>query len=44
MHLDLPRHREQLASLASEGIYIGTRPWKYQGWCGLVYDEQRYIT
>ena len=26
------------------GLYVGASSWKYQGWCGLVYDEQRYLT
>jgi len=42
--LDLPRYRQQLAQLAAHGLYIGTSSWKYEGWCGLVYDEQRYFT
>ena len=29
-------------SLAANGIYIGTSSWKYSGWTGLLYDEQRY--
>jgi uncharacterized protein YecE (DUF72 family) len=28
--------------LAAEGIFIGTSSWKYPGWCGLIYDHQRY--
>ena len=28
--------------LAAEGILIGTSSWKYPGWCGLLYDAQRY--
>lgn len=28
--------------LAADGILIGTSSWKYEGWCGLIYDEQRY--
>ena len=44
MPLDLPRYRQQLAQLADQGIFIGTSSWKYPGWCGLIYDEQRYLT
>ena len=29
-------------SLAANGIYIGASSWKYSGWTGLLYDEQRY--
>ena len=35
--------KEALASLAAENIFIGTSSWKYPGWRGLLYDEQRYI-
>lgn len=33
-----------LAPLAAEGVSIGTSSWKYPGWCGQLYDEQRYLT
>jgi uncharacterized protein YecE (DUF72 family) len=41
--------RESLASathtLARDGnLYLGTSSWKYEGWLGQVYDEQRYLT
>jgi len=29
--------------LAASNIFIGTSSWKYPGWTGLIYDEQRYI-
>lgn len=44
MSFDLAQYRQQLARLASEGIFIGTSSWKYPGWCGLIYDDQRYLT
>jgi uncharacterized protein YecE (DUF72 family) len=25
-------------------VCIGTSSWKYPGWCGQLYDEQRYLT
>ena len=25
-------------------LYLGTSSWKYEGWLGQVYDEQRYLT
>ena len=28
--------------LAASNIFIGTSSWKYNGWVGQVYDEQRY--
>lgn len=36
------RLRHAAARLAAEGIFIGTSSWKYPGWCGQIYDEQRY--
>ncbi|MCF6311696.1 MAG: DUF72 domain-containing protein [Verrucomicrobiales bacterium] len=24
-------------------IYLGTSSWKYEGWCGMLYDEERYL-
>jgi hypothetical protein len=42
--IDLPTYRQQLAQLADRGMYVGTSSWKYPGWCGMVYDEQRYLT
>jgi uncharacterized protein YecE (DUF72 family) len=32
------------ASLAERGVYIGTSSWKYAGWCGQLYDREKYIT
>lgn len=25
------------------GVCLGTSSWRYQGWCGLLYDEERYL-
>ena len=30
--------------LAAQGVYIGTSSWKYPGWRGMLYDENRYVT
>ncbi len=39
--------RDQLApalrQLADQGIYFGTSSWKYPGWRGQVYTDDRYI-
>ena len=35
--------RSELAGLASNGVYIGTSSWKYEGWLGQVYDPARYV-
>lgn len=34
----------QLATMASHGLFVGTSSWKYPGWCGSIYNEQRYLT
>lgn len=34
--------REQLASLAMRGVYLGTSSWKYEGWLGQLYTASRY--
>jgi hypothetical protein len=33
---------QQAASLAVQGVYVGTSSWKYPGWCGILYDRSRY--
>ena len=33
---------DQAASLAGQGVYIGTSSWKYPGWCGMIYDRARF--
>ena len=33
---------DQAASLAVQGVFIGTSSWKYSGWCGMLYDRARY--
>src|SRR5687767_6687434 len=32
-----------LRALAAQGVFMGTSSWKYPGWFGTVYDEQRYV-
>ena len=34
----------RLRELADQGVWIGTSSWKYPGWTGDLYDEQRYLT
>jgi uncharacterized protein YecE (DUF72 family) len=34
----------RVAALAREGIFIGTSSWKYEGWLGLIYTPERYLT
>jgi len=35
---------ERLKFLAQRGIFIGTSSWKYEGWLGQIYSNDRYIT
>ncbi len=34
----------KLRTLAERGIYFGTSSWKYEGWLGSIYCEDRYRT
>jgi uncharacterized protein YecE (DUF72 family) len=35
---------EAAARAAANGIYIGTSSWKYEGWQGLLYTPEKYMT
>ena len=35
--------RQAAANLAQRGVFIGTSSWKYPGWRGLLYEEDRYV-
>lgn len=40
--------RNRIARIArriyeDHGVCLGTSSWRYQGWCGLLYDEERYL-
>ncbi len=40
--------RAAIATLArrlrdKHGIFLGTTSWRYPGWCGILYDEDRYL-
>ena len=39
-----PAARSKLASLSDDGLFLGTSSWKYPGWLGQLYEEQRYLT
>jgi uncharacterized protein YecE (DUF72 family) len=43
---DFPRPdlAAKVALLAASGIYVGTSSWKYEGWLGLIYTPERYLT
>ncbi len=34
----------KLRDLASQGVFIGTSSWKYDGWLGSIYSPARYVT
>ena len=38
------RLRPKLRALAEQGIYFGTSSWKYEGWLGSIYSQDRYVT
>jgi uncharacterized protein YecE (DUF72 family) len=43
MSFDREALKRQLAALVARNIFVGTSSWKYSGWCGLLYDESRYV-
>ena len=36
--------RAKIKALAGRQVLVGTSSWKYPGWCGQLYEEQRYLT
>ena len=36
--------RETSLLARESNLYLGTSSWKYEGWLGQIYDEQRYLT
>lgn len=42
MQISREELKAQAASLAVQGVFIGTSSWKYPGWCGVLYDRARY--
>src|SRR6266704_3920041 len=42
MTLSREQLSDQAASLAVQGVYVGTSSWKYPGWLGTLYDRARY--
>ena len=39
-----PAFGRSCAALAEQGIYFGTSSWKYEGWLGSIYSQDRYVT
>jgi uncharacterized protein YecE (DUF72 family) len=40
---DRARLRQGAAELAARGVFLGTSSWKYPGWRGMLYEDDRYI-
>jgi uncharacterized protein YecE (DUF72 family) len=43
MVFDRKKLKREANDLAAKGVFVGTSSWKYRGWCGMLYDEQRYM-
>lgn len=39
---DRQRVQQQAATLAAQGVFLGTSSWKYEGWFGQLYTPARY--
>ena len=44
MSFEREKIKQQFGTLAGLGVFIGTSSWKYPGWVGMLYEEQRYLT
>ena len=44
MAFDKERTKVTVARLAAQEVFIGTSSWKYPGWRGQLYDEEKYVT
>jgi uncharacterized protein YecE (DUF72 family) len=42
MSFDRERMQARAATLAAQGVYLGTSSWKYEGWMGQLYTAERY--
>jgi len=43
MSFDRDKMKKDAAALAARGVFIGTSSWKYPGWRGLLYEDDRYV-
>jgi uncharacterized protein YecE (DUF72 family) len=43
MNFNRDEMRSTLAALAGQGVFVGTSSWKYAGWIGQLYTQDRYI-
>src|SRR6266516_4612101 len=44
MPFDRKQMKDTAANLAAKGVFIGASSWKYPGWRGQLYDEEKYLT
>jgi len=44
MTFDRARIKSTAAQLGTKGVFMGTSSWKYPGWRGQLYDEEKYVT
>jgi len=42
MRFDLEQTKKKVAELATQGVFVGTSSWKYDGWFGQLYTPSRY--
>ncbi len=42
MPFDREQVKTKVAELATQGVFIGTSSWKYEGWFGQLYNPARY--
>ncbi len=42
MSFDKSKMKLAAAALAQRGVYIGTSSWRYLGWRGMLYSDERY--
>lgn len=43
MTIDRDKLATDLRQLAAQGVYLGTSSWKYPGWFGTIYEQDRYV-
>lgn len=42
MPFDRASFTTDIKTLADKNVFVGTSSWKYNGWCGMIYDLARY--
>src|SRR5437016_980565 len=43
MLFERDKMKQAAATLAGQGVFLGTSSWKYPGWFGQLYDQSRYV-